>query len=1399
MRKVNIKEGIMITFAKLIELFDKSTNNQQLALQNWQKIHFCMLKTFLNQFGILDQIDTQEIGNYIKNLIFASKIKEAVGIYKVFPNVKEKLDIKEIIIRLITQAHINEAEEFVGNDQNLRHQLTKKLYYEKAIFYINKYEIDHTQFPVLQERFKKAKLEKLVKKQDYQPDKIEEIISYSSEMHNLVECKEKFELLDDKIKDQYLKNNYGYVQNPILEKDGFGNSQEICYNDKSVQYVSYQKFNITEKDVIFVDIFDLENPEIKECYQSIKNADILGFDTEFEPKVTNFSQSGIATLQLATTNKTYIFDVPMLKLNQNFIDFIERIFTDPKIIKVGHSISQDFNKMANNLNLSQDIVEAEHGWIDISMLYMKQTNRKNIESLSTLVTNLIGGKLDKTEQVSNWIKRPLRKTQLHYAGMDAFICLKLYQVMQDLLQQGELKIKNLQSTKSKKKDKNKIGEKMITVDNIFSSSEQYKDFWENPRNVKFLVDNMLYKLVKYLRNVGIDTAYIKNVDKNLLIDLSKQEKRIVITRDQKFFYSKQRTTPVYMLTDNNQKTEQQFREIMRFFKIDDLQQFLLSRCVHCNSDKLEITDADTVKKYLHFKREEDYNNYEFWICLDCKQIYWEGATFQKSKQRFKELTENINNDIEDKWIDKKINENNIYQIEPQFFQINQQSDQVKQTQIFQLENLQKQYIISLYQNQSNTLVLFELDCNKKQKQVVQNIKLDTNIRSFYYFEKFQSIVLFTENRQLQIVQLYQNPLQLEKLEINYIQQNNDIVLNQIDSIFSKIEKDQTIENQNLKSQLRQCIFEDPSSNEQNQQFYVILEQDIFLIQIEDNFQLKIVKEKKVAKLEQDISHISISDRYIFIALNSKKIHIINPKDLLILQEFNPLFNENQYLQELEILNPFKKNTKKQSNILFLAASNDGQLKICEWSQKLIQYNILKDLYLSSDVNVKEENNVDECEQQIQLQDKKKKITKKEQEIKQFKSYILNDIQQRIIYIMCENNTIYEIRKYKTDINNKEEKTKQVGQFFQEILKYTINQDKDLFKNILTAKNYKNHLYILNEQNEFSEIKLNRQEQNLGDQQFNDENDNNEESFNETGQINNNNLKENSSQQNNLINDNNQKYYNNEINNDNIQNESKEPLDIINQIDDFFLKKEQELTNTLDSTFDTLIQKNLSKIDDLIEQQLQKQLDENQNSLITPNNEGQLQPEIINLIKQSISNQMTDSYFREVLPIFENQLLQTIKQKYSLMFQTQNYFNKQLMPESQDQSLDSSIQKTAENINDITHKLGTDSRYHKQQCKLVQNQQNKLNQQIDGQKNQYDEIKKQQNMFLESQSKFKQQQEFIQQTTQDLANDLSRNINPLTRNSSAAFHPNSKGKYKSESSGSDSDNDSDMENQKNSKL
>ena len=37
--------------------------------------------------------------------------------------------------------------------------------------------------------------------------------------------------------------------------------------------------------------------------------------------------------------------------------------------------------------------------------------------------------MSKYEQISNWSHRPLRKSQIHYAAMDAFILLKIYDTM----------------------------------------------------------------------------------------------------------------------------------------------------------------------------------------------------------------------------------------------------------------------------------------------------------------------------------------------------------------------------------------------------------------------------------------------------------------------------------------------------------------------------------------------------------------------------------------------------------------------------------------------------------------------------------------------------------------------------------------------------------------------------------------------------------------------------------------------------------------------------------------------------------------------------------------------------------------------------------------------------------
>lgn len=55
--------------------------------------------------------------------------------------------------------------------------------------------------------------------------------------------------------------------------------------------------------------------------------------------------------------------------------------------------------------------------------------QKGGPSLSTLVHHCLGRPLDKSDQFSNWEKRPLRESQIAYAALDAFCLIQIYDVL----------------------------------------------------------------------------------------------------------------------------------------------------------------------------------------------------------------------------------------------------------------------------------------------------------------------------------------------------------------------------------------------------------------------------------------------------------------------------------------------------------------------------------------------------------------------------------------------------------------------------------------------------------------------------------------------------------------------------------------------------------------------------------------------------------------------------------------------------------------------------------------------------------------------------------------------------------------------------------------------------------
>lgn len=140
----------------------------------------------------------------------------------------------------------------------------------------------------------------------------------------------------------------------------------------------------------------------------------LGFDTETRPTFKKGDYYPPALIQLATENCVYLFRISKTGTLSPLFPVLE----SPNILKTGVAIKDDVKE----LRAMEDFTPA--GFIEVADITVKigYENR----GLRALAGLLLGGRISKAAQVSNWARPELDQKQVRYAATDAWISREIY-------------------------------------------------------------------------------------------------------------------------------------------------------------------------------------------------------------------------------------------------------------------------------------------------------------------------------------------------------------------------------------------------------------------------------------------------------------------------------------------------------------------------------------------------------------------------------------------------------------------------------------------------------------------------------------------------------------------------------------------------------------------------------------------------------------------------------------------------------------------------------------------------------------------------------------------------------------------------------------------------------------
>ncbi len=188
------------------------------------------------------------------------------------------------------------------------------------------------------------------------------------------------------------------------------------------------KLHITKTEINQLPMRRYEGPihlirtpeEADSAAKKLQKEKLLGFDTETRPAFRVGESYQPSLLQLASKEEVFLFQLKKTGLTKKML----KILSDKKIIKVGVAIRNDLKELREMADFTPG------GFVELADC-AKRAQIKNL-GLRGMAALLLGFRISKKEQVSNWACREMTPSQITYAATDAWLGREIHLHMNNL-------------------------------------------------------------------------------------------------------------------------------------------------------------------------------------------------------------------------------------------------------------------------------------------------------------------------------------------------------------------------------------------------------------------------------------------------------------------------------------------------------------------------------------------------------------------------------------------------------------------------------------------------------------------------------------------------------------------------------------------------------------------------------------------------------------------------------------------------------------------------------------------------------------------------------------------------------------------------------------------------------